>query len=371
MPLALLALAGWMALPSLSSAATNGLRFKLVELPAGGDGSSTLAVQVADFNGDGNADVALPLNNPDVVVVFYSDGAGGFSTGLSFGAGSYPHALAAGDFNEDGKVDLAVAASSGADYGVEILLNNGTGGFQSSIFFKAGEFLAGLAIGDFDRDGHQDIAATGGNSQHLTVLRGNGTGAFTKFGVFDVGVASDLVVGDFNMDGIPDLATNGGLQLLILQGDGTGAFAVVHSYPLPVNGTGLVTANLNHDNRLDVAVSENNNSSTVVFLGNGDGSFATGIEGQPADAQGIATADFDGDGNLDLALPNYSAGTVTIAFGRDNGRFRPGRSIKLPGRGAYPYDIVIGDFNADGRPDLVTANYGTGDATVMLNLPRQ
>jgi hypothetical protein len=87
--LAFLALAGWIVLPSLSSAATDSVRFRVVDLPSAGDAnSSTLAVQVADFNGDGNADVALPLNAPDLLVVYYGDGLGGFNPGQGFGAGS-------------------------------------------------------------------------------------------------------------------------------------------------------------------------------------------------------------------------------------------------------------------------------------------
>jgi hypothetical protein len=58
--------------------------------------------------------------------------------------------MVVGDFNEDGKVDVAVAATSGED-GVEVLLNNGAGGFLSPVFFRANEFLTGLAVGDFDR----------------------------------------------------------------------------------------------------------------------------------------------------------------------------------------------------------------------------
>ena len=359
-----------MALPNLSSAATDSVRFLVVQLPSAGDAnSSTLAVQVADFNGDGNADVAIPLNGPDEVVVYYGNGSGGFSAGQVFGAGSYPHALAVGDFNEDGKVDLAVAATSGADYGVEILLNNGAGGFQSSVFFKAGEFLAGLAVGDFDRDGHQDIAATGGISQHLTVLRGDGAGGFKKFGVFDVGIASGLAVGDYNMDGIPDLAAVGSLQLLILQGDGTGSFAVVHTYPLPGNGEGIVAADFNNDSRLDVAVSENNGAPTVVFLGNGDGSFTAGAEVQTPDGQGLAAADLNGDDNLDLAVPTYSSGSVMITLGHGNGNFRRGHLIQFA-RHTTPIAAAVGDFNADGRQDLVIANYSGGGATVLLNVPR-
>jgi len=366
---ALFALAGWIALPNLSPAATDSVRFQVVQLPSTGDAnSSTLAVQVADFNGDGNADVALPLDAPDLVLVYYGDGHGGFSAGQGFGAGSYPHAMVVGDFNEDGKVDVAVAATSGED-GVEVLLNNGAGGFLSPVFFRAGEFLTGLAVGDFDRDGHQDIAAPGGRSQHLTVLRGDGHGDFKKSGVFDVGIATSLAIGDYNMDGIPDLAAVGSLQLLILQGDGTGSFAGVHTYPLPGDGAGIVTADFNHDNRLDVAVSEINGDPTVVFLGNGDGSFTAGAQVQAPDAQGLAAPDLNGDGNLDLAVPTYSTGSVMIALGRGNGNFRRGHVIEFA-RHTAPIAAAVGDFNADGRQDMVMANYTGGGATVLLNLPR-
>lgn len=372
--LALVALAGWMVAPlSLCIGGLGDLDFRLLRLPpAGGPNSNAPAVQVADFNGDGNADIVLAVDDfpSDFVVVYFGDGSGDFTTGQAFPAGSYPHVLAVGDFNEDGKVDLAVAAqSSGAVEGVEILLNNGAGGFQSPVFFAAQELLTGLVVGDFNRDGHQDLAATGGVSGHLTVFLGDGAGRFERFGIFSLGTVGDLTVGDFDMDGVPDLAAIGSLELIILQGDGAGGFTVVHTYPLPDNGAGIVTADFNHDNRLDLAVSEINGFPIVVFLGNSDGSFTAGNQVQTPNAEGIAAADFNGDGNIDLAVPTYSSESVLIAFGRGNGLFGPRRTIKFPPRqGTLPYDIAVGDFNRDGRQDLVTADYGTGDAVVLHNI---
>jgi hypothetical protein len=70
-----------------------------------------------------------------------------------------------------------------------------------------------------------------------------------------------------------------------------------------------------------------------------------------------------------LAVPTYSSESVLIAFGRGNGLFGPRRTIKFPPRqGTLPYDIAVGDFNRDGRQDLVTADYGTGDAVVLHNI---
>ena len=72
--------------------------------------------------------------------------------------------------------------------------------------------------------------------------------------------------------------------------------------------------------------------------------------------------------NIDFAA-TYSSESVLIEFGRGNGLFGPRRTIKFPPRqGTLPYDIAVGDFNGSGRPDLVTANYGTGDAVLLHNI---
>jgi len=169
-------------------------------------GSSPSDIVTADFNGDGNADLAVANAGSGNVTVFLGDGKGGFSPAGTFPAGSNPSALAVGDLNGDGKADLVVA-NKGEDT-VTVLIGDGTGNFtQPSTNISAGSGPASLAIADFNGDGALDIAVADSGSNTVTLLLGDGTGAMVSDAVFQVGSApSSVVAADFDGDGKPDLA---------------------------------------------------------------------------------------------------------------------------------------------------------------------
>ncbi|MGH9197482.1 MAG: FG-GAP repeat domain-containing protein, partial [Acidimicrobiia bacterium] len=115
--------------------------------------------------------------------------------------GERPRSIAGGDFNEDGIPDLAVGNSKSSD--VSILIGNGDGSFQPAVNFRTGELdnfplggngtrSRGIAVGDYNEDGHQDLAfADAGDERDavyfVSILLGNGDGTFgpsTDFGGF-------------------------------------------------------------------------------------------------------------------------------------------------------------------------------------------
>ena len=101
-------------------------------------GSGPVSVVVADFNGDGKADLAIANNASNNVTVLLGDGNGNFvaAAGSPFFAGTGPAALAIADFNGDGKTDLAVVNSTNNGL---ILFGNGSGGFTSTGSFASGQ----------------------------------------------------------------------------------------------------------------------------------------------------------------------------------------------------------------------------------------
>ena len=90
--------------------------------------------------------------------------------------------VAVGDFNRDGKQDLALLA--GGAFGasppneVVVLLGNGDGTFQTGVVYSARIAARGLAVGDFKGDGKQDLAVANVSSGDVSVLLGNGDGTF-------------------------------------------------------------------------------------------------------------------------------------------------------------------------------------------------
>jgi len=287
------------------------------------------AVVVGDFNGDGIQDLASVNRVTNNVTVLLGNGSGGFTpaTGSPFAVGSSPFSLAMGDFNGDGILDLAVANVN--DNTVTVLLGNGSGGFAPAAGspFMVGTSPIFVVVGDFNGDGIQDLATANVNSGNVTVLLGNGFGGFgaatgSPFAV--AGSPYSLVVGDFNRDGIQDLATanQNTNNVTVLLGNGSGAFTAAPGSPFAV-GTGpnsVVVGDFNGDGIQDLATANYGSNNVTVLLGNGSGGFAAASDSPLAVGSGtgpysVAVGDFNGDGVQDIATANLNTGNVTVLLG--------------------------------------------------------
>jgi hypothetical protein len=109
-----------------------------------------------------------------------------------------------GDFDEDGHQDLAVANEYSDD--VAILLGNGDVTFQEALFFSADDGPQSVAIGDFNEDGHQDLAIVHNDGDNAAILLGNGDGTFQETSFYYTGRSYSVAIGDFDEDGHQDLA---------------------------------------------------------------------------------------------------------------------------------------------------------------------
>lgn len=171
--------------------------------------NNTSSVAIGDFNSDGRADLAVggsPESGsesiPDITILL-NDGTASFNSirtvPTEFGGSS---GLLAGDFNSDGKLDVAYAGG--------YLVGEGTGQFTQNVFLHASSGLT--AAGDLNGDGKLDLAVSGyrevgfGSNAGLSVVFGNGTGKYTSSTTLSQQLLSGLVVGDFNKDGKADIA---------------------------------------------------------------------------------------------------------------------------------------------------------------------
>lgn len=122
----------------------------------------------ADYNNDGNQDVAVANYSANTVSVMIGGGLGGFVAEHTFPAGAAPSAVASADFNMDGLVDLAVANS--ASNNVWILLNRGGVQFVRAMVLPTGTKPVALAVGDFNSNGRPDLAVVNNGSATVSIL---------------------------------------------------------------------------------------------------------------------------------------------------------------------------------------------------------
>jgi hypothetical protein len=345
------------------------------------------SVAVGDFNGDGFADLAVASNSG--VSVLPGQGDGTFLPAQSFYAGIYPSSVAVADFNGDGKPDLAVANYGfyGQGSSVSVLLGKGDGTFQPPVYYPAGGESASVAVGDFKGDGKQDLAvANSYPSNTVSVLLGKGDGTFQTAPSFPAGSSPrSVAVGDFNGDGIQDLAVanntySGTVSVLLGQGDGT--FLPAQSFPAGSSPRSVAVGDFNGDGKLDLAVANQgtsfpyyDDSSVSILLGQGDGTFLPALSfSAGAGRRSVAVGDFNGDGKLDLVAAGYGLKYAPISYipydedvrvllGNGDGTFQPAQSYPA---GSVPWSVAVGDFNGDGKPDLAVANQISSTVSILL-----
>ncbi|MGD0681059.1 MAG: Ig-like domain repeat protein [Terracidiphilus sp.] len=294
----------------------------------------------------------------------------------------WPQSVAVGDFNGDGKLDLVVPVYSIFTplSGVNLLLGNGDGTFSAGPTVPAtGLNVNNAVVADFNGDGNADLALSLPDNDEVLVLLGNGNGTFNALTPIAAGTVWQVATGDFNSDGKADLVilNCAAKSLTILLGNGDGTFSPVATSPTfalcPVS---VAVGDFNGDGKADLAVAiapgaDGVPGAVVILLGNGDGTFTPTTQSLVTgdSPMSITTGDFRGNGILDLAVANanigtLNPGTVTVMLGKGDGTFTP--TTVSPVVGSMPYSVAVGDFNGDGKADLVTANVGDKTVTVLL-----
>jgi hypothetical protein len=336
-----------------------------------------------DLDADGDVDLVTPSAFYGVLTLHRGLGQGRFAGRVDVPVAKRPTGLVCADFDADGALDLATATFDSSRSVVSVLPGRPGGSYGPHADVALGAPATSIATGDWNGDGHPDLAATlwssnWPNDDHVAILLGDGAGGFAAPVRVPIGPQPmALASADLNGDGNPDLVAayrrrtqdlNGGVSVLL--GDGHGGFGSRLDLPVGIEPRGLALGDLNGDGTVDIAAANSyyfqpRIGSVSVLLGHGDGTFQA-LPEQLAALQPwrLAILDADGDGHADLAVANAASYTVSLFFGAGDGSFD--RRLDL-GVGAGPLAVVAADLDADQRPDLAAVSRFTSSVTLLFN----
>jgi fibronectin type 3 domain-containing protein len=295
-----------------------------------------------DFNEDGKPDLAVSNSAIGTMTLLLNNGSG-FAAAVSFNiwvdpadnSRTFPSDLVVADFNEDGNDDVAVAAVINGVGKTSILLGDGMGGFSTPLLFPAETSPSGMVALDVDGDAHLDLVVANSLINKISLLSGNGDGTFDAPVSFSVG--SDaihrpvaLISEDFDDDGTPDLAVvnNESGTVSIFLNDGAGGFAAPTRFPVGLEPQGIAVGDFNGDAKPELVIPNFRTAvetqSVTAYLGVGDGTFGPPLEvilGTSKNPVAAATGYFDDDpadpnAKLDLVVVNRSGNSVSVLLGQ-------------------------------------------------------
>src|SRR5712664_1372092 len=283
------------------------------------------------------------------------------------------------DYDGDGKPDLFLV--SGMANGTSRLLRNLGDGKFADVTLTAGMDLKGsgygCAAGDFDNDGHTDLAVC--LSDGIKLLRNSGDGKFAdvteKVGIRREKGCVRLTFVDYDHDGDLDLyvtmRSGAGVRNVLWRNNGNSMFTDISEQTalgVAATGAGVVATDFNNDRAIDFIVA-GGTAGAAIYLNPREGKFAalSGVdfakENLPA-AVGVVALDFDKDGWMDLAFTHAGAPGISLWRNVEGKRLE---RVRLPDFGwQRGWGIAAVDYDNDGWLDLVAAGETSSGAEIRL-----
>jgi len=328
-----------------------------------GVGSVPSVVRVVDIEGDGDLDICTVNVGSGTITILQNDGNGGFGSVRTVSTGlTSPVHLAVADFDLDGSADFAVAS----DDNIAILYG---GDFSESEVFvaNAGE----LVVADLDGDGDTDIGYSILANRRIAILLNVSGSFFSQPVEFAVDIEAGLLAaGDLDNDNDLDLITAYERHTrvpILWNNDESGITVESRTLSMAPAPHAMVMDDLNGDGYLDIATGDGLGSTITIFLNDGAGNFRPGGNRtvQAGDyLNSIDGGDFDGDGDIDLVTAAIQDRRMQVFLNNGQGAYG---SRALYTTGVRPFMVEVGELTGDGFPEIASANETAGTVTVYLN----
>jgi FG-GAP-like repeat/FG-GAP repeat len=353
-------------------------------------GGSSVGAVMADVNNDGHLDIVLE-GNP--LVILFGDGKGAF-TGSRVTGNYYGGSIVTSDFNGDGNADVAIVSGGfGPQNFVDVFMGSGKGWFGPLKSYAVANIYTLLAAGDVNGDGIPDLVVenalppydAGQQGPDTSVLLGRKDGTFglpiaSYVGLGDIRGTQDVFLVDMNGDGRLDLITDAGVAL----GKGDGTFGTPIAFPIDPNAnpyfTDVVVGDVNGDGKPDVLLTTT--GRITVLMGDGTGNFSVGEVIDPRCGSEclpyLAIGKLNSDSSLDFvaAIVDPAGVTNVITYlNNGSGTFHEAQRVALTEPFFVLYKdflnaVAIADITGDGINDVIVQSSaigvlpGTGDGTL-------
>jgi hypothetical protein len=401
---------------------------KVASLPTGSEPAQVLA---ADLDGNGVTDLIVRNAEDGTIWVFPGDGNGWFLPPRELSVGVGASDIEVADLEQNGRLDIVYTDRIAGEVGVlenlggelfapRVLYRAGPGpygvtGTANPSPVSSLEDTTTVAVGTFTANGLPSLVALNPGSNTLGVLSGLGDGGLSNPTYVQTPTSGSVVRAvDFSGNGQDGLAVLSPEGLFIYRSDGQGGFLPPTLINVGFEPNGLTVADLTGDGKADLLIS-NPLGDVQVLIGNGDGTFqpvqnldqqvamavyapngsapaafvfanqltdqlvvqtvggATTVLGSAATGLitpgAVTLADLNNNGILDLIVANSGSNNVLVYTGNGNGTFDTTALNDGHGffTGTNPVGITVADINGDGRLDLIVANKGSNDVSILFN----
>ena len=353
-------------------------KIKTIELRKPGEGLlQAYGAYAGDLNDDHFTDLTIIDETSDDLRILLNDGYGDYDAAnmeiIPMGQ-STPSPNEGADFNGDGDIDLAVCTAHGNE--LRVLFGDGDGSFYEQVNYTTGQNARGLVVLDFNGDGAEDIVIVNRGSSNMNLFTNDGTGTFTRTtidpdpnGMGESGLAAV----DANNDGIQDLFVGNytSREIALLLGDGDGNFTLSEKVSLTNNAQPWMIAagDFNGDGLADVASANSHGHSMTVHFGDGGGHFTAHTLSVTVPSArfplAIDAGDLDGDGDLDLVTSNYETATFAVFENDGSGDFTT--SVKLLPASDLASCAILHDRDNDGDLDITGTDEGLDHVILFEN----